>query len=194
MTRRNLMAVATRSLAVAGGQEFFADWLRAAEQARHTHSAAPPEPDRWSNYRPKFFSPAEFAMLEAFTEILIPTDDTPGAREAHVTHYIDFVVSAASEYAPEMQQDWRTAVAWLAGQRFGQLTSQEKLALVEQMAAPERDRSKKHDGFATYRLIKQMTVFAFYTSRAGLVQNLEYQGLAYLTGFPACNHAEHRRV
>ncbi len=139
-----------------------------------------------------FFSPEEFSMLQAYTEILIPSDETPGARDAHVAHYVDFVVSAAAEFAPQMQRQWREAVAWLGVQRFGDLTAPEKLALMERMAAPERDRSAHHDGYPVYSLIKQMTVFAFYTSRAGLVDNLEYQGLAYLTEFPACNHAEHK--
>ena len=51
-----------------------------------------------------------------------------------------------------------------------------------------------HDGFATYSLIKEMTVRAFYTSRAGLVDALEYQGIAYLTEFPGCTHPEHKHV
>jgi hypothetical protein len=174
MTRRKVIVAASRALAAAGGQEFFADWLRAA----HAHnSSAPPEPDRWTNYTPKFFSPAEFSMLQSFTEILIPTDDTPGAREAHVAHYIDFVVSAAAEYAPEMQKEWKAAVAWLAGKKLD-------AAFVGGLA----------ESFPPYRLIKQMTVFAFYTSRAGLVDDLGYQGIAYLTEFPACEHPEHRRV
>jgi hypothetical protein len=172
------MTLAGRALAAAGGGDFFSAWMRAAE----------------TNYQPKFFTPAEFGVLASFTEILIPSDSTPGAREAQVAQYIDFVVNAAAEYAPETQQDWRTAIDWLMAAKFGALSSQEKQALVEQMAAPERDRSLRHDGFAAYRLIKQMTVFAFYTSKAGLVDNLEYKGNAYLTDFPGCTHPEHRRV
>jgi hypothetical protein len=49
-------------------------------------------------------------------------------------------------------------------------------------------------GSATYKLIKDMTVHAFYTSRVGLVDVLEYKGLAYLSEFPACTHPEHQRV
>lgn len=170
MTRRDLMTLATRALAAAGGAEFFTAWMR----------AAPPEP--------RFFSPPEFANLESFTEILIPTDDTPGAREARVAHYIDFVVDAAAEYAPRTQQDWRKAMAWLTAAKFNSLSASERLALVERISAPQ------NEGFATFNLIKQMTVFAFYTSRAGLIDNLQYQGNAYLTEFPACTHPEHRRV
>ncbi len=195
MTRRNVITAATRALAAAGGQEFFAAWMRAAEERRHNHkSAAPPEPGRWSDYHPKFFSPEEFSMLQSFTEILIPTDDTPGAREAHVAHYIDFVTNAAAEYAPETQKEWKRAVAWLTARNFGALPAIEKIALVREIAAPERDRKMKHEGFRTYKLIKQSTTFAFYTSRAGLVEDLGYQGNAYLVEFPACEHPEHRRI
>ena len=194
MTRRNLMAVTGRVMAAAGGQEFLAVWLRAADAHKHARSTAPPEPDRWTSYTPRFFSAAEFKMLQAYCEILIPTDETPGAREAHVAHYIDFVVNASAEEAPEMQKQWRSSMAWLAGKKFGELTAVGQLALVKEMAGPELNRAVKHEGYETYRLIKQMTVFAFYTSRAGLVGDLEYQGNAYLTEFPACNHPEHRRV
>jgi hypothetical protein len=170
MTRRDLMSLATRALAAAGGAEFFADWMR----------AAPPPP--------KFFAPAEFSMLESLTQILIPTDDTPGAREAHVASYIDFVMQAAGEYAPETQQDWRNAMTWLTAANFGSLEENEKLGLVQQMSV------SGHAGFPTFTLIKHMTVFAFYTSKAGLIDNLEYQGNAYLVDFPACTHPEHRKV
>src|SRR5690242_5537971 len=95
MTRRDLGWIVGRAAMAAGGSEFLTAWLSAAppqESSSHTH--APPEPDRWTSYQPKFFSPEEFRMLDMFTAILIPTDDTPGAREAHVAHFIDFVVDA----------------------------------------------------------------------------------------------------
>jgi hypothetical protein len=199
MTRRDAGWVIARVGAMAASQEFFSDWLRAAESKNngsHAHggSAAPPEPDRWSSYRPKFFPAEDFRALDAFTAILIPTDETPGAREAHVAHFIDFVLDAAAEHAPEMQTQWRSAMDWLRAQKFAQLPPDRQLALVEKMAEPERDRSKKHDGLPVYRLMKDMTLRAFYTSRAGLVDVLEYKGNAYLTEFPACTHPEHKKV
>ncbi len=193
MLRRDWMTLALRAAAAAGGQEFFSEWLRAVEKTHAGHaSLAPPEPDRWTNYVPKFFPAAEFSMLQSFTGILIPTDETPGASEAHVAHFIDFVVNASAEYAPQTQQDWRNAMSWLSSRNFGQLPPRQQLSLMEQMAAPERDPSLQHDGFRAYKLIKQAAVFAFYTSRAGLIDNLKYKGNAYLTVFPACDHPEHR--
>lgn len=199
MTRRDATWMITQAAAVTGGTDFFSNWLQAGQAAAEAHhhgenQFAPPEPDRWSHYQPKFFSPEEFQMLDAFTAILIPTDETPGAREAHAAPFIDFVVNAAAEYAPEMQTEWRGAMAWLSGRRFAQLPPPEQHALVERMAAAESGPSKPDDGFKVYRLIKQMTVSAYYTSRAGLIDNLEYKGNAYLTEFPGCTHPEHHKV
>jgi hypothetical protein len=200
MTRRDAAWAILRAAAVAGGQEFFSDWMRAAQvvdhssHAHNTTSHAPPEPDRWTSYQPKFFSPEDFRTLDAFTAILIPTDETPGAREAHVTPFIDFVVNAAAEYAPEMQNDWRTAMDWLRARHFAELPAAEQLSLVQRISEGEHDSANRQDGFPVYRLIKEMAVHAFYTSRIGLVDVLEYKGLAYLTEFPGCNHPEHHSI
>src|SRR6201986_213292 len=80
------------------------------------HSSAPPDPHNWASYSPKFFSGEEFRVLDTFSAILIPSDGTPGAREAYVAPFVDFVVNAAAEYAPEMQAQWRKAIAWLTAQ------------------------------------------------------------------------------
>jgi gluconate 2-dehydrogenase gamma chain len=136
----------------------------------------------------------DFRNLDAFTAILIPTDDTPGAREAHVTAFIDFVVNAAAEYAPEIQNDWRNAMDWLRAHHFAQLPAGQQLSLVQRISEPEHDASSNEEGFSVYRLIKEMTVHAFYTSRIGLIDVLEYKGLAYLTEFPGCNHPEHHAI
>ena len=133
-------------------------------------------------------------MLDVFTSILIPSDDTPGAREAHVAAFIDFVVSAAAEYAPETQAHWRQAMQWLSDHKFGALDAAAQAELVRRMAEPEYDHSHEHPGYSTYRLVKEMSVHAFYTSRVGMVDVLEYKGLAYLTEFPACDHPEHQQV
>lgn len=199
ITRRDVGWIITRAFAAAGAQPFLSAWLRSAEVSAHayTHSAganAPPEPDRWTGYKPGFFTPQQFKTLDIFTAILIPSDDTPGAREAHVTTFIDFVVNAAAEYAPEMQKEWRNAADWLGTSGFAEMQPEAQLKFVEQISAPERDRSQTHAGFAAYRLIKDMTVRAFYTSRVGLIDVLEYKGNTYLTEFPGCAHAEHHKV
>jgi hypothetical protein len=198
LTRRDAGWLIARVFTVAAGAQFFTEWLSAAQTEKmHNHNAssiAPPEPDRWNSYQPKFFSPKQFQILDEFTAILIPSDDTPGAREAHVAPFIDFVVNAAAEYAPDVQQNWKSAIEWLEASGFAALSPDKQLQLVKDAGAPEFDKKKTHAGFKSYRLIKDMTVRAFYTSRAGLIDVLEYKGLAYLTQFPGCTHPEHQKV
>jgi Gluconate 2-dehydrogenase subunit 3 len=176
MTRRDAASVVLSALGAAGAAEFFGPWLRAD---------APPEADRFAHYVPQFFSREEMQMLDAFTAILIPSDETPGARDAHVAAFIDFVVNAAAEYEPELQEEWRGAMRLLRGHRFAELSGAEQAAVVEKMSEA---------GDATFQLIKEMAVHAFYTSRVGLIDVLEYKGNAYLTEFPGCTHAEHQQV
>jgi glucoside 3-dehydrogenase (cytochrome c) hitch-hiker subunit len=191
-TRREMLELAMRAAALPGGAEFFASWLRAADD--HAHSTAPPEPPLLRDYKPKFFEPGDFAALEAFTQILIPTDDTPGAREAHCAQYIDFVLQSSAEFAPQTQKQWRDAMAALSAAGFHAADSKGREALVEAMSKPERERGATHPLYAVYRLIKQQNTFAFYTSRSGMIEALEYKGNSYNETFPACNHPEHHTV
>ena len=172
-------------LALPGAMQFLSVWLRAAQDHQHG-PAAPPESPLLRNYRPKFFDAADFAALQAFTEILIPTDDTPGAREAHCAHFIDFVLDASPQAT---QKQWRDAMTALrtAGFHTGDATA--RAALVE-----ATDRSASHPCHAAYRLIKQQNTFAFYTSRTGMIETLDYRGNSYNDAFPACNHPEHHKV
>ena len=169
--------------ATVAGQQFLNAWA-----APQDHSHAPPDPDRWSRYRPQFFSQEDFQTLDRFTDILIPTDDTPGAREAHVAAFIDFVVFSAAEFAPETQGQWRQALDVLRQNGFAAASADGQVSIVKAMSE-QRDA-----GLATFRTIKDLAVYAFYTSRAGMIDNLQYKGLAYLTEFPGCSHPEHWAV
>ncbi len=42
----------------------------------------------------RFFTPQQAAEFDAFSAQIIPTDDTPGAREANVVHFADYVLSS----------------------------------------------------------------------------------------------------
>jgi Gluconate 2-dehydrogenase subunit 3 len=195
LSRRDLLDLSVRAAALPGAAEFFAAWFQAAKAAQHKAADhAPPELPLLRNYTPKFFGAEDFEALQAFTEILIPTDDTPGAREAHCAHYIDFVLHAATDAAPEMQRPWHDAMAALREAGFHAADHHGRAALMDAMSRPERDRTATHPAYAAYRLIKQQTTFAFYTSRAGSIEALDYRGNSYNPTFPACTHPEHQVV
>jgi hypothetical protein len=193
VTRRELLRLVTCALAAPGAHEFFGAWLQAAQQPHHA-GWQPPEPPLLRDYTPSFFAPPDFAALQAFTEILIPTDDTPGAREARCAHFIDFVLHASAEQAPGPERQWRSAMRALNDAGFHAADAPGRLALVDAMSKPERERGATHPAYFAYRLIKQQTAFAFYTSRAGMIEALDYRGNSYNATFPACDHAEHKEI
>jgi len=62
------------------------------------------------NYQIKFLTPEEVATVEAVTARLIPTDQRPGAKEARVVHFIDYML--ATSYASQ-QTFYRNALRQL---------------------------------------------------------------------------------
>lgn len=192
LTRRDLVHLLVRSAALPGATVFFSEWLQAAAASQHTHNgSAPPEPDYWREYQPKFFDAEDFSALEAFTEILIPTDETPGAREAHCANFIDFVLQASAGYAPGTQERWRKAMVSLKEAGFHAADEKGRAAITAAISQPERDPAARHAAYAAYKLIKRENAFAFYTSRAGIIEALDYRGDTYNAVFPACEHPEH---
>ena len=181
--RRKFLELAIRTAAFTGAVELLPFLLKAN---------APPEPP-FVDSPPRFFDAKDFSALQAFTEILIPTDDTPGAREAHCAHYIDFLLTSADE-VPTLQKTWRDAMKTLQELGFQEANRQRQEELVAAMSLPERDSTAHHRGYPVYLLIKRQNAFAYYTSRPGLIENLDYRGDSYNPVFPACTHPEHQKV
>jgi hypothetical protein len=191
LTRRELLDLALRAAALPGAAQFFSNWLEAGRAAQRAVSQAPPQPPFLRDYRPRFFSTEDFQALQSFTEILIPTDDTPGARDAQCAHYIDFVLQAAE---PGMQKQWTDGLAALRNAGFHAADPRQKVAMISEMAKPETDHKASHPLYPAFRLIKQQNTFAFYTSRAGMIEALDYRGNTFNAVFPACDHPEHQRL
>src|SRR2546422_7628080 len=62
----------------------------------------------------KFLTPAEYALLEELTELIIPADDhSPGARAADVAGYIDGRLAESLE--PDWQARWRSGLQAVEG-------------------------------------------------------------------------------
>jgi gluconate 2-dehydrogenase gamma chain len=200
--RRKALKFTGLLAASAAGQEFLASWLPAAQNpaGAHAHHSASQTPDpngAWSG--PKFFSAEQYRTVEILADLIIPTDDQPGAKEAQVARYIDFVVFSAREHMPQLQKQWSEGLALLDklshekyGLPFRDLTAVQQVALLTEMSQPEHDPKATHPGFTFYKLVKETTVEGFYTSKIGLVDVLGYQGCTYLSEFPGCTHPEHQ--
>jgi hypothetical protein len=154
------------------------DALRAMEVCRAIH-AGPAEA-----YQLRFFRPDENELLDALMEMIIPADaHSPGAREAKVSLFADWMVS---HDPAAIQQEWRTGL-----QRMNEeARNMSRADVLAKAAAGEAHPESDLDRF--FIRLKQMTVDGYYTSEIGLHQDLQYQGNEHLLSFPACTHAEHK--
>ena len=75
----------SRTLAAAGATWATANWPAVVAAAEHAHKAA-----AWpESQKLEFLTPAEAKEVEAISACIIPSDGTPGAREAGVVYFID---------------------------------------------------------------------------------------------------------
>jgi gluconate 2-dehydrogenase gamma chain len=198
--------------ASAAGREFLEGWLPRGSTLMASPAPAagglyqvedveptPSPADTESPYVPRFFKPDEFHTVEILSEMILPTDEKPGAKEAKVANYIDFVVYSAAEFEPSLQKQWVDGLGLLnglSGKKYGKpfsdISPSQREELLTEMSAPDHDPKAQHPGFPFYRLLKSMTLEAFFTSKVGLIDFLEYKGLTFLTEFPGCTHPEHQ--
>ncbi|HET8550489.1 MAG TPA: gluconate 2-dehydrogenase subunit 3 family protein [Bryobacteraceae bacterium] len=181
-----------RMLAIASSASTFPGF------ARWSFAQAPPQ-QRAARYQPQFFTAAEYATLEHLTDIIIPSDGTPGAREAGVSEFIDFMVWSD----PALQYRFRTGLRWLDahsrnqhGQSFRDLAAARQNAMLETLAYTKRYQPGQEDGRAFFRLLRDYTVMGFYTTRIGF-EALDAPNLRMYTDSPACPHTgdpEHLRL
>jgi gluconate 2-dehydrogenase gamma chain len=150
-------------------------------------------------YRPQFFTSTEYAMVERLTEVIIPSDGTPGAKEAGVAEFVDFMVASD----PEVQYGFRMGLAWLnahaeqaEGRRFLELTPAQQIFLLEPLGFKDKMRPGEETGREFFRMLRESTVTGFYTSEIGY-KELDNPALKFYAASPECPHKgdpEHAHV
>jgi len=138
------------------------------------------------NFAPRYFTPAEFAMVDEISEIIIPTDEhSPGARAARVAGEIDRRFADMGE--SDRRTRWRAGLhsvddlsREMNGKTFMQATPAERLAVITKMAAAESDPKTPAERF--FGQIKNSTARAYYTSKIGIHTEMGYLGNVYQTG------------
>jgi hypothetical protein len=147
---------------------------------QHVH----PPPGASAAYGPpRFFTPEEWATVSRIADLIIPPTETPGAVQAGVPAYIDYVVDSNAEW----RNLYREGIAWLHSEHFDQMSEKDQISLLERYIDQPGDELPVR----FFRAIKSMTADGFYTSEAGLVQDLGYKGNTVLASFPSCEIPEH---
>ncbi len=155
--------------------------------------AAEPE----ASWKPLFLDEHQNETIVRLTDLIIPQTDTPGAKAALVNRYIDLKYN---EEEPAKQRELIEGLAWLDGRSlslhgkpFVRLSEAQQIAMLEPLADPKNSNPQDLPGVKFFQLIKELTIFGYYTSKIGLDQELQYGGDTYNTSFPgACTHPEHQ--
>jgi gluconate 2-dehydrogenase gamma chain len=145
-------------------------------------------------YDPLFFSAAEYASVERLSEIIIPTDASPGAKEAGVAEFIDFMVFSD----PDAQYGFRTGLAWLdayteqtTGKKFMDLTLEQQISLLQPLGFKDKQQPGQEAGRRFFRMMREYTVTGFYTSEIGY-KELDNPSLKFYSESPECPHKDDR--
>jgi gluconate 2-dehydrogenase gamma chain len=204
--------------AVAGTFPGFSKWVFACPQGHQEGTAAAPLP-QISTYKPLFFSPEQYRMVEHIAEMIIPNDDTPGAKQAGVAEFIDFMVAnrvpvsagrewrstaEAIELGNDAQESFLLGLGWMDahcggefGHAFMQCTAEQQNSLLEELAYKEKFKPTTELGREFFRMMRDYTVVGYYTTKIGL-ESLGYPGLRTTwPKMPGCSHPddpEHARL
>jgi len=135
----------------------------------------------------KFFSKDEFAIVDELSELVIPADEhSPGARAAQVAAYIDSRLAESFEQQPKRR--WQEGLARINaiseemhGRPFMQATPEQRLALLTRVAKHEEKPETLEEHF--FQELKSRTAHAYYTSKIGIHQEMEYKGNVMLQEF-----------
>ena len=141
----------SRGLAAVGATWTAAHWPAVLSAAEHAHKAAASREAQ----KFEFFTPAEGKEIKALASCIIPSDGTPGAREAGVVYFIDralvtFSVEDQKTYReglPELQK--RVTELFPGVALFSAATPDQQEAVLESLdeagakAAPQRLRYRR---------------------------------------------------
>jgi hypothetical protein len=135
----------------------------------------------------RFFTPDEFATVDELSELIIPTDEhSPGARAAKVAEYIDGRLAESFEEEPKTQ--WREGLKLvdqisveMNGRPFMQASQDQRVAVLTRMARNESSPERPEEKF--FVELKSGVARAYYTSKIGIRDELEYKGNTYLREF-----------
>ncbi len=145
-------------------------------------------------WKPRFFTSAQNRFVEILAELIIPETETPGASTALVNQHIDLVLSEETKEQQRTFLEGLDAIDQISrsqhGEPFSKLSQDQQVNLLTRLAddsqvSPEEDPAR---GF--FLDIRRRTVFAYYTSRVGIHEELDYKGKQVLTEWRGCPHPD----
>jgi gluconate 2-dehydrogenase gamma chain len=199
---------------LAGTFPGFHKWAFACAQGHVFEAGAAAVETPTGAYKPLFFNRQQFQMIEHIAEMILPSDDTPGAKEAGVAEFIDFMVANrvavsarrevrctqdAIELGNEEQNRFVAGLDWINarsksefGRAFMEGTAEQQKNLLEELAYKAKFKPTTEGGRQFFQLMRDYTVVGYYTTKIGL-ESLGYPGLRVVwPSMPGCPHTNDR--
>ncbi len=149
LNRRRFLSAGIRGASGAWASLHWPAIMAAAQHAAHMRESVPPA-------RLEVLTAEQAAEIEAAACRIIPTDDTPGAREAGVIYFID---RALATFAQESRADYEKGLPVLQARTRAMFPNTQKFS----QATPEQQDAvlKALEGQPIFELILTQTVMGF---------------------------------
>ena len=164
LSRRDVLQRLAVAIAAAGA----IDVLDAREAH---HAVAQAASAGGGRYAPKALTAHQFATLERLTDLIIPTDEKPGALQADVAAWIDQLLAVNEE----LRAKYAAGLAWLdsaiashGAKDFVGATAVRQTALLDVIAHRRNRTAENQIGVDFFALARRMTADGFYTSIVGM--------------------------
>ncbi len=183
LDRRALMTAALASAALAAAPG--AALAQVSKAVARTTNKTPAQPQPAAGRA--FFTAREFEALDEIAEMIIPADDvSPGARGTGVAAYLDQRIGESRD--PKWRQSWRDDLAeidrlsnGMFGKRFVQASLEQRTKLL--VSISRNEKNPQEAGEYAFGTIKWSVADAYYRTKVGIHDDLQYQGNVLLAEF-----------
>lgn len=189
MLRTALFGAAGASIAVpsAEGREFPIGYDASKELER-------------ADWKPVFMSEHQNNTLVVLSDFMIPSTDTPGAKEALVNRFLDLLMSVENQ---DTQRAFVEALAYIDGacmerykSAFIYMQREQQIEFLNLIAYPHSQSTwgepvEDFPGYNHFQKLKQWIVGAYYSSPIGL-KEIGWNGEFPHGELAGCEHAGHK--
>jgi gluconate 2-dehydrogenase gamma chain len=176
-------------------------WTAAEAEAAHAHAnqARRAAARTKAAFKPKFFTPHEWATVVALVDLIIPKDERSGsATDAGVPEFMDFVMTdtpvGGESERTRRQTRMRGGLRWLDAEcrrryrkAFVDCAPAERTAVLDDIAWPERAAGTPpfSQGVAFFNSFRDLTASGFWSSKVG-IDDLKYMGNVAVPDWQGC--------
>jgi Gluconate 2-dehydrogenase subunit 3 len=161
----------------------------AAQAHDHAQAARATAAKTGAPYKPKFFTPHEWATVRVLVDIILPKDERSGsATDVGVPEFMDFIINDQ----PNRQTAMRGGLAWIdvaCQQRFDKpfldCAAAQRTEVLDDIAWPQRAKPEHSHGVAFFNSFRDLTATGFWTTKVGM-QDLQYMGNTFVGKWEGC--------